>query len=454
MAITLQSKRQEIARSHTRQSVGWQYGPAFWRTQLLATPPRHLWRKPTCRRGSVYVAVLGVAMIVGIMGLCGMHLARLQLKGTQATNGRQEARILAISAVDHAVSMMNDNSNWRTDYVNDVEVGPYSFGDNTFSWKLVDEDGDLADDTTDPLWVYGIGRVGNAVWFSRARARIDGGLPLEFLRTAIHSSGRLSVVSTKTLVVTAAPASTDSLLQNEGMVTGDAEAVTLSGSGIVTGTTTVPADPKGMPLRTIFDDYVARATPLSYSPTITRIVLAPGLNEYDGSGLNSDGVYYINTSNNDLTLSTMRLLGTLVVDVGSGRLTIANACLMESYRDDFPVLIVKGAVDADLQGGFLAESSNFNPPGAPYLGQTDTDKTDQYPSEIRGLLHVIGNITFTSNGVYRGVCVVDGSVTVSGTPTFVHDPSLMLNPPLGYTDDPESTEMIIDAQSWTCQPAP
>ena len=410
--------------------------------------------KPTRRRGSVYVAVLGVAMIVGIIGLCGMHLARLQLKGTQATNGRQEARILAISAVDHAASMMNDNSNWRTDYVNDVEVGPYSFGDNTFSWKLVDEDGDLADDTTDPLWVYGIGRVGDAVWYSRARARIDGGLPLEFLRTAIHSRGRLSVDSGKTLVVSGAPASTDSLLQNDGLVTGDAEAVSLSGSGVVSGTTTVPADRKGMPLRTIFDDYVARATTLSFSGDFDKVVLAAGVNEYDGSGLNADGVYYINTSNNDLSMGRMRLLGTLIVDVGSGTLTIEQNCLMESYRDDFPVLIVKGAVDADLQGGSLSESSNFNPPGAPYLGQTDTDKNDSYPSEIRGLMHVIGSVTFSSNGVYRGVCIVDGSVTVSGTPTIVHDPSLMMNPALGYTDDPTSTEMIIDAQNWTCQPAP
>lgn len=397
---------------------------------------------------------MGVAMIVGIIGLCGMHLARLQLKGVQATNGRQEARILAISAVDHAVSMMDDNANWRTDYDNDVEVGPYSFGDNTFSWKLVDEDGDLADDPTDPLWVYGIGRVGNAVWVARARARIDAGLPLEFLRTAIHSRSRLLVESTKTLVVTAAPASTDGLLQNEGMVTGDAEAVALSGGGVVTGTTTVGVTPKGVPLRTIFDDYVARATALSFSGDFDKVVLAAGVNEYDGSGLNSDGVYYINTSNNDLSLGRMRLLGTLVVDVGTGTLTIENNCLMEPYRDDFPVLIVKGAVDADLQGGSLSESSNFNPPGAPYEGQTDSDKNDSYPSEIRGLMHVIGNVTFGFDAIYRGVCMVDGSVTVSGTPTFVHTPSLMLNPPLGYTDDPESTEMIIDAQSWTCEPAP
>ncbi len=221
--------------------------------------------KPTCRRGSVYVAVLGVAMIVGIMGLCGMHLARLQLKGVRATNGRQEARILAISAVDHAVSAMNDNATWRTDYTNDVEVGPYSFGDNTFSWRLVDEDGDLTDDTTDPLWVYGIGRVGDAVWYVRARARIDAGLPLEFLRTAVHGRSRLTVDSSKTLVVSGAPASTDGLLQNDGLITGDAEAVALAGGGVVTGTTTVPVDPKGVPLRTIFDDYVARATQLSFS---------------------------------------------------------------------------------------------------------------------------------------------------------------------------------------------
>ena len=33
-------------------------------------------------------------------------------------------------------------------------------GSGTFTWKLVDDDGDLADDDSDPVTIYGIGRVG------------------------------------------------------------------------------------------------------------------------------------------------------------------------------------------------------------------------------------------------------------------------------------------------------
>jgi len=311
------------------------------------------------------------------------------------------------------------------------------------SFILTDDDGDLTDDATDPLWIDGIGQVRDAVWVERARARIDGGLPLEFLRTALHCRKSLVVPGGTKVTAVGAPVSTDKDLTLNGTVTGDAEAVSTSGTGSVTGSLTVPVTEKGMPARTLFDHYVARATTLTNSGDMNRIVLGPGVNEYDGSGVNADGIYYINTGGSNLTIDGMRLYGTLVVDVGVSTLTI-SPCLMHPYREDFPVLIVKGAVSIVINIPQLDESAksrNFNPTGAPYQGVSDADMTDTYPCGLFGLVHIIGDVALTDCGASKGVFVVDGQVTLAGQGSkIIHDPGLMLNPPLGYTDDPTARD--------------
>jgi len=86
--------------------------------------------------------------------------------------------------------------------------------------------------------------------------------------------------------------------------------------------------------------------------------------------------------------------------------------------------------------GSLSESTcntNFNPVGAPYSGATDSDKSDQYPDEIRGLVHVKGTLRFQQTARIVGVVICEGTVTCEDTNTIVHDASLYANPPWGYT---------------------
>ena len=411
------------------------------------------------------MAVLGVALIVCICALAGMHLARLELKGAVGGNDLQRAQLLATSAIEHAVGIMNSssqgNGQWRSSYTSGQETSAVQLGGGTFSFKLVDDDGNLADDAIDPVWVYGIGRAGQAVWVERARARTDRGLPLEALNTCLHSRSQIKVDDDATLTVSGAPASTDGHVNIAGTIVGDAQAVTKTGTGTITGTTTVPATRKGVPWSTIYSNYMARATQLTYTGNLDTVVLAPGVNEY-GGGLNADGVYYINTAGNHLRIRRVRLCGTLIINAGTKRVTIDRNCFLEPFRDDFPVLIIKGETTLGLSSTgsyeYLSESTeghNFNPAGAAYQGTADTDTVDSYPSEIRGLVHVIGNVTFSGSGVYRGAVVVQGGVTVaSGTPRIVQDSNLILNPPWGYSSDPNSSSMIVQLQTWTRQPAP
>lgn len=235
------------------------------------------------RRGSVYLAVLGVAMIATMCVLAGMHVARGRLRGAQNDSDRRRARLLATAAVEHAISLMRQNPSgaggWRNALFNNIESAPMDFGGGRMSFKLVDEHGVLSDDATDPVWIYGYGRAGKAVWAERAKARTDRGLPLEALNTVVHCSGTLEIQTGKTLTAAGAPASTDTTLLLGGQIVGDAHAAAKSGTGTASGTLLVPAAKKGVPFPNVLDDYKARATQLAFAGDLDTIVLAPGRNE-------------------------------------------------------------------------------------------------------------------------------------------------------------------------------
>ena len=85
----------------------------------------------------------------------------------------------------------------------------------------------------------------------------------------------------------------------------------------------------------------------------------------------------------------------------------------------------------------LSETENgvtFNPTGAPSddFGQ-DTDTNDIYPSEIRGLVAVENNLTYTNNGLVRGAVIVGNDLTSTGGSLEVaYQPDSLLNPPPGF----------------------
>ena len=66
-------------------------------------------------------------------------------------------------------------------------------------------------------------------------------------------------------------------------------------------------------------------------------------------------------------------------------------------------------------------------------GEANTDQTDQYPTEIQGLVHVKGILTAFETSRIRGVLISESGVTVENALEVIHEPSLYTNPPEGYT---------------------
>ena len=116
------------------------------------------------RRGSIYIAVTGTAMIVALVGFTSIHLSRLELRRSTAQNENNYARQLAQSGVEFAVAVIESNPSWRSTYSHGAEYTRSPSGmDADIIFRFLDNvDSDLANDTTHDVEIQGIGRYGDS----------------------------------------------------------------------------------------------------------------------------------------------------------------------------------------------------------------------------------------------------------------------------------------------------
>src|SRR6476660_9435485 len=70
------------------------------------------------RQGGVYIAVLGSAMIIALLGLCALIGQRIQNRLVSASTDIRQAQLNANTAVELALLSMKQDTNWRTTYSN------------------------------------------------------------------------------------------------------------------------------------------------------------------------------------------------------------------------------------------------------------------------------------------------------------------------------------------------
>lgn len=412
-------------------------------------------RKSRLRRGTIYVVVMGVAATVSLIGMSGLMVARLQLRRAAEANAWTEAGDLALAGIELGIARISANATWRTTYTNNTETAPISMGSGTFTFKLVDAalgitggDGNLNNNAYDPVRLHGIGRVGNTV---RAYSvQLIGDVPLDILRTTVATKGYLNV----TVPVTAAggPLSTNGLYTRGDTTTGNVEAGSVTGAGTIYGGLASPSAAKAMPDPTVFDAYRRLATTIPFGGggnwTMSAPLLSANVNPFSAT-TNPNGIYYINASG-PVTLNITHIKGTLVIDCQDGvTIQINSAMYWEPHTTDLPILLIRHLTTSKAQ-------DSISP-----LSGTVTEGGTTYPSELRGLVHVIGATGAPSGNLVanlgnsstiRGTLIVDQDAIVrfqSGT--FKWDANLYLNPPVGYSTGP-TVKIVTGSMRW--EPAP
>jgi hypothetical protein len=392
-------------------------------------------------------------MMVTVIGLSALAVSRIQTWTVASTNDAREASALAFAAAEHALTLLdkstiNDKPRWRTTWTEGAETPPMTLGRGTISYILTDpEDHNLADDESEPVRLYGIGRVGEATRITSVELVPAGGEPLDVLRTTVHADGTFATHASHTITANGGPVSSNTLLANYGGINGDAESTVFGNMwGTLTGTQTI-TDAKLMPGESVFDALAAQATVIPWASTNhgdPQFPLLGAAVNPTGAGLNGGGIYRIHVpADEELNIRIRRIKATLVVSAGfRTQVRVEEPVLWEPHRMDLPILVVRGSDVAVTLGApptRISEESlgdNLNPPGMPYNGDEDALLDDTYPSELRGLIHVINESPATTtlrNKVrIRGTVIAHGDISTLDA-TVTHDEALYRNPPEGYT---------------------
>lgn len=404
--------------------------------------------KNSNRRAGIYVAVLGTSMAVMIIGASALTLARVERRSSEGLNDLAQARLHAHSAIEIGRRMIYTDPQWRTNLPNgawrtEQQVGTggkYSLSANDPS------DANLADSKAEPVELTGTGTSNRARYILHT-TMIAEPTPLNALKKALVSNGEVQINLLRSLSVTGAPLATNARVNNLGTLAGSVESVLVNILGALLGPAPVTATPLAMPDAEVIAMYKNMATTIPFTGDIDNRLIGPSHNPWGAP--NPEGVYYIDSGDSDIRFRSTRLLGTLIVKTGNSRkLLIDNANFFRSANPSYPVLIVDGNAEIKASTVSLTESGanvNFNPTGAEYLGTADIDKTDSYPNEVQGLVHIKRNLVLSETSKLRGVVIVEGTTTVNGTVEIIHDPKIYNDSPLGYA----TYQMKVSQGSWT-----
>src|SRR5262245_59256454 len=116
------------------------------------------------RRGSVYLAVLGTAMIAGVLAFSALALQRVQNRMLAASSEIHQAQLNAEAAIQMGLLSIKTDPSWRTSNPHGNWFVNRSLGEGTCTLAVTDpQDASLTDSATEPIVMTGIGTVGQAV---------------------------------------------------------------------------------------------------------------------------------------------------------------------------------------------------------------------------------------------------------------------------------------------------
>lgn len=405
-------------------------------------------------RGSAYLAVLGGSLLVTVIGIGAIGAAQSRRAAVELEVSAWKARLNAQSGIDMALKEIAGNAVWRQG--TGTLVNASKTGDGAVTVVATDPtDADLADSADEPVVLTSTGTSGAA----RHVLRVTLGVvfpPLSCLNAVLASAGAQdhtgTIINSDQTIVS--NVSVNALLATVG---GRVEAATtvlgLTYTGTIAGLQPVRQLPTAS---SVIDTYTALATSISFASvptvggkkTITGAIISPNAT-IGGGGKSAAGVYLLDCGGADLIIKDSRILGTLVLkNAGSGT-TISGVVNWSPATAGYPLVLIDGSATVSFDSAStLSEATlgvNFNPAGAPYAGVTDSDTSDSYPSEMRGLVYVKGSLTTSGSPKIIGTAVVGGGVSTTGSLTLQYDSTIYASPPPGFTG---SSVLKVVAGSW------
>lgn len=416
----------------------------------ISKPGRHHRRRPG---GFLYVAVLFTTLIVMTVVATSLSISTTNLHGERDRAFRGEALRYAESEIHRLAAGMRTSSQWRSDSTNDVFTDWYSididgvaYEDNRqLRHRLVDVDGDLADDPSDSVTVTVHARVGR----SEAALSVDlesDPAPLDLLRYSVVTTDDLRIESNASLscerpvaVLEDCQGDPSGILTTPELRCSGTIDVTLRGD-LAAGVGTLATDD-------VVATYVAAGTeiPVSLIPQpsgdllLQDLVLGPTINPFGSP--DPAGIYWINAQGNKLVLSHCRISATLAVTNASD--VELRGGIVWGFPDSAEaILVTDGNLQIEAVEAMLdetARNTNFNPASLPYRRtQFNNTTSDVYPTQLAGVLYTSGELRIGPLVADAGLPIqgilMGHVVRIEGRVAITHLDEVLVEPPLGMAD--------------------
>ena len=381
-------------------------------------------------RASAYFMTLTAAVVLVSMVL-GLSYLMLQFRHTSRSSGQvDQARIYADLGIQHALHFTEEAYNWRDILPNGVWLSNVTAGDGTYTVGGIDStDGDLTDDSGDPVLLTAMAAVGGVTRTVQVQAQ---NAPILLLRYAVAAGDTVDINND---VQVFGDVTSNANIDKSGggtWIYGDAEAVGIvHETENITGDIVPNSDAKLFPNNgTILAYYSARATAIPYQGTMEEVVLSPTSNPY---GLaDPDGLYLIDCGGEKIVIRNCRIVGTLILVNPKDSSLMEKGLNWRPARSDYPALIVDGLRMTIKPDPFLPEDGKFDVslPTEPGFGTM----AGSYPSIIEGLVYCSGELKLEKDCSIQGMAMAGGVLTLNDDAQIQYDPALRSNPPKCFSE--------------------
>ncbi len=417
---------------------------------------------PVQRKGAAYIVALLAGTIVTISGLSALSIATTQARTNTLEDRHAMSQLMARTTLEYAksgVAAMLQDGDTRLNLRGDVDFGvTSSYGDG--AWRLVEVDGSPLNNEDGPILIEVRGENGETS-FRQEALLVPSGETFDVMQMALYAGESLLIRSGSSVTSELPIGASFDVEATAALVDAPVEAGESVIGGVYLSSTASRTTKRLMPADDLFTYYVnlgeeidiAALPARSSSYWLEELVLSPSENPFGRT--NPLGIYFIDCAGARVTLSNVRVVGTLVLLNSVNESYIGPRTLMQPLHPWMPSLLVQG--DLGFYGGTLGPSEsiaglNFNPAGTPYKFVSDNDTTDVYLSEVQGLCYVSDTARFyLPSQPIRGKVIAGNGIRVrSGVDvTLFHDPSVEQYPPYGFFVDEGGLALAPSTIEWT-----
>jgi hypothetical protein len=407
------------------------------------------WR-PSTRRGTAYVLAIGLSLLVAVVATGTLLATRARFAGDADAVDLARVRAAAEGAVAVALARLNTSPTFVGGSVGTAASGNATIDGLTMRWRI--EPTESAEEKGLPTTLIRVQADAGHATRRYQVAAIPARTPHTAFEQAIAVAGTLGISSGASLTIDATDVATAGTLvvTAGGTLNGSVQQVATGSSGADIALQrnllrpTMPSTDQLAALKSAGEEL---SVPLTGGAiTLSNLLLSPNANPY--GALSQRGIYVLNAGGRVVTLTSVRIVGTLIIVNPALGSSIGGGMLGEAAVPGAPCLIVEGALFLNgIQPNLNEAVMNFNPQGSPYPfvgGSVDSDVNDVRVNRFFAPVFVTGSLAIAGQIQFAGI-VVGGDCAIGGTIAVSRDDWAASSPPAEL----QASRWRLDRATWS-----